>query len=869
MHFVSRPYLKISSALAVLGAASAAQAAWVNLVNQTTTRMPVGAGLNTAALSTTDPDEKDYAWGDVDKDGDTDLIVARKIPFTLAGGKRNVLFMNEGIAEGHAINGVLVDRTIPFANTSINVPQSELNAAAALVPPQSNVTAGFLDLTNDRDVVLADVNNDGWLDIVTATTISDVNNSSQPYMLPRFLGHPRVYINLGEVDGEWQGFVYDYSRVPQMLSKSGVTTNPRFCSLAAGDFTGDGYVDLMFGDYDTGEMGPVEAAASDFDNKLLINQGAANPGVFVDETIPRFAANFNYGGTVGSKNLAYTTFGAASVIADMNGDALKDIVKHTSLTPPQHVATIKNHAANMGVFATGDYKMQYSLSSYFVSVGDLNGDGKLDMVMTDDNADRFLLNTGNDVNGSPNFSSFTFTFQAGSDDGFGSQNLITDLDNDGWNDVLISDVDVDGFGCSRRLHIYENQGNAPNVTIREASPSVIATSNLTGTHNVAVFDIDNDGWKDLVIGRCSSTAVWMNTGSASIKFGYPAGRPDELVPDTATTFQVQLTNLGASTTVAGSAKIFYSVNGAAFTSTTLNSLGGGLYEATLPASACGASIRYYLSGQITTPLTTFVDPPTGTYYLAYAGEGATESLNESFEGGAGSWIVNNVGAVTTGAWEVAAPNGTWNEGVQAATASAMTGSNAFVTQNGSAGGDFNANDVDGGATELISPVIDLTDGNANITFGYWFYSSKQSDTLNVSVSNNGGANWTTVASLKGPNLGQANTYMAEDNAWKTFTFAVGDYVTPTNQVQVKFTANGTDANTIVEAGIDDFVVNNIDCGSIPCPADITGNGTIDTDDLLAVINGWGGKGGPADITGNGTVDVDDLLAVINGWGACQ
>lgn len=55
----------------------------------------------------------------------------------------------------------------------------------------------------------------------------------------------------------------------------------------------------------------------------------------------------------------------------------------------------------------------------------------------------------------------------------------------------------------------------------------------------------------------------------------------------------------------------------------------------------------------------------------------------------------------------------------------------------------------------------------------------------------------------------------------------------------------------------------------PCAPDITGNQTVDVDDLLAVINSWGPCAGcPADITGNGVVDVDDLLAVINGWGAC-
>lgn len=864
-------YTQIATSIVLLGVATTAQAAWLNLLNQTAQRMPIGDGLNTAALSTTDPEEKDYAWGDVDRDGDVDLVAVRKTPFTFAGGKRNVLFMNEGIAEGHALNGVLVDRTIPYANTSINVPQSELNAAGAMNPPQSNVTAGFLDLTNDRDVVLTDVNNDGWLDIITATTISDVNNSNQPYMLPRFLGHPRIYINLGESGGEWQGFVYDYNRIPQMLSNAGVATHPRFCSVAAADFTGDGFVDIMFGDYDSAEVGPDEPANSDFDNKLMINQGSANPGFFVDETIPRFAATFNYGGGVGVKNLAYTTFGAASLIADMTGDGLNDIVKHTSLTPPQHVATIKNHAANMGVFATADYKMQYSLSAYFVSVGDLNNDGKFDMVMTDDNADRFLLNTGNDAGGNANFSSFTFSFQAGSDDGFGSQSVIADMDNDGWRDVFISDVDVDGFGCARRLHIYENQGNAPNVTIREASPAVIPSQ--SGTHNVAIFDVNNDGWKDVVIGRCSSTAVWINNKSASIEFAYPNGQPASASEDAPTVVDVNVNLVGNATLVAGSAKIFISIDGAAFVGTAMTPTSGSGYQATLPALPCGSSLRYYFSGQITTPATTFVDPPNSNFFSLNSASALVDAVTDDFESGAAGWTVQNAAGLTGGAWEAATPNVTWNEGVQAAPPAAHSGSVAFVTQNGSVGGNFNDADVDGGATHLISPAIDLQGTNGTVSFSYWFYSSMvgsvSTDPLTVSVSNDDGANWVTVKTLKGPDLGQPNSFVPEQNAWKTYSFTIGDYVAPSSTVRIRFTAEDISPATTVEAAIDDFAVDSFECdGGTVCVGDATGDSVIDVNDLLAVINAWGGKGGAGDVTGNGTVDVDDLLAVINGWGAC-
>ena len=70
-----------------------------------------------------------------------------------------------------------------------------------------------------------------------------------------------------------------------------------------------------------------------------------------------------------------------------------------------------------------------------------------------------------------------------------------------------------------------------------------------------------------------------------------------------------------------------------------------------------------------------------------------------------------------------------------------------------------------------------------------------------------------------------------------------------------------------------------ECEVAACAADIAppaGDGTVNVDDLLAVINGWGPcpappMACPADIApsgGSGTVNVDDLLAVINAWGPC-
>lgn len=59
----------------------------------------------------------------------------------------------------------------------------------------------------------------------------------------------------------------------------------------------------------------------------------------------------------------------------------------------------------------------------------------------------------------------------------------------------------------------------------------------------------------------------------------------------------------------------------------------------------------------------------------------------------------------------------------------------------------------------------------------------------------------------------------------------------------------------------------------PCLADITGDGTVNVQDLLAVLDNWGqcqsGQPCNADLTLDAAVSLDDFLFVINNWGACQ
>ena len=53
----------------------------------------------------------------------------------------------------------------------------------------------------------------------------------------------------------------------------------------------------------------------------------------------------------------------------------------------------------------------------------------------------------------------------------------------------------------------------------------------------------------------------------------------------------------------------------------------------------------------------------------------------------------------------------------------------------------------------------------------------------------------------------------------------------------------------------------------PCPADINGDSTVDSNDLAILLNAWG-QPGAADVDGSGVTDAGDLAAMLGAWGAC-
>ncbi len=760
-----------------------------NFTNQTNKRL-----ICDPTLGISDAQEKDYAWGDLDLDGDIDLVCVRKEPFTSTGRDINVLFMNE--------DGVLVDRTAEHASAT-------------------DVTGdnGFLTPTNDRDVVLHDLDLDGWLDMVTVTTLTD--NSTKE------LSHPRIYMNLGEIDGLWQGFRFENARIPEMHDTAG----PRFCSLAIGDVTGDGYPDLYFGDYDSGTT-----QIYDYNNRLLINNGNA---FFVDESTTRM-----------DEEMLLSAFGAASNIVDMNGDGVLDVVKQTSLNPPQHVAITYNNRNNEGYF--NGYDIIDELAPYFVTVGDLNGDGRQDLVVVDDGSDHYYLNTGNGGDGFANFDSFTLENSGG----FGGNAIIRDLNNDGHQDIIVTDVDVDISGCSRTTHIYRNLGDTPNVTMSEQSVG-IGNAQLQGVHDVAVFDINGDGWLDLVMGRCDSTEIWIQESPSGVVFSYPNGLPGFIVPNQPWPFLIQTTLIGEGQIDNENSSITIRIDGIS-TEYPLAPTGKNVFEATLPASDCASAMSFYLTVSLIDG-SQYSDPPTGWHNVT-VGEGTEIIFRDEIEEDVSSWNISDSKNLETGTWEQADPNGTIYNSQMAAPEDDATGGSenvmCFVTQNGEIGGNAGDEDIDGGYTSLVSPLLNIDGTDGIISYARWFFDSQDSDALQTFITNDNGASWTLVHETNSTN-----------SSWETTNFTVSQYVEPTDQIRVAFIAEDADPPSVVEAGIDNFQLEIITCGTT-CLGDINTDGTVDVSDLLSIIGAWDTDDSNADLDGDGTVAVGDLLIAIGNWGVC-
>ena len=257
--------------------------------------------------------------------------------------------------------------------------------------------------------------------------------------------------------------------------------------------------------------------------------------------------------------------------------------------------------------------------------------------------------------------------------------------------------------------------------------------------------------------------------------------------------------------------------------------------------------------------------------------GETEVLvYEDFESNNNQWIVDTANdSATAGIWDRLVPIGTYENGfiVQPDTDHTEIGNYCFLTANPT---DVNAgsgsNDVDGGKTTLLSPVINLS-GYDGAIVSYWkWYTNNQgnnpgTDYWSVDVSFDAGTSWLNLEYSN-----ETNTF------WDKKQFVLNDFSeTMTDQVQFRFIAediynegdNGS-GGSLIEAAIDDFTLEVFTNQNDLILGDLNYDYTLDVIDIVLLVSYIVGEGDfdlnqlfLADLNSDQDINVLDIVTLVN------
>jgi hypothetical protein len=452
---------------------------------------------------------------------------------------------------------------------------------------------------------------------------------------------------------------------------------------------------------------------------------------------------------------------------------------------------------------------------------------------------------------------------------------------DGDNDCLYdpvgcSDCGSEAHACGRLLSgtiwsLRNGLAAADPATYRETLSSLVINSILL--HEGAAIDpaiaidflvLDDDN-ADLLDGTPHVEAIVAAfaahgldpPGLDLLELDLPGGIPSHVQPAGGTAMHVVIRPAAAAPRP-GTATLHVSPTGApgTFEPLPLTPSGAGAYDAVFPPAACGELLHFYLSAETTGGLTaTWPDDAPESSLAVVAATSVTEVFADDFESDLG-WTVESDEGLTSGAWGRGVPLGDGSRGDP--TSDADGSGSCFVT-----GIDPGDDDVDGGATRLVSPPLDAGGPGIHvIEYDRWLSNDAGAnpgqDPLLVEVARDGEDAWTDVE-MVGP--GGA----AAAGGWRRATWRLEAHLAPSAAVRLRFVVGDAEPASVVEGGVDGVRVRRATCS---CAGDVTGDGSVDVDDLTAVILAWGSGDEAADTTGDGVVDVDDMVLVLLGWGGC-
>jgi len=247
--------------------------------------------------------------------------------------------------------------------------------------------------------------------------------------------------------------------------------------VATGDLDGDGKTDLAYGSW-------------------------------LSDSVSVFRNN----GTPGNLSLTRTDFFSGSepdeiVFDDFDGDGKPDMAVVNTGDSANNISIFKNNST----FGNISFEPKFSFGSGLyngdnISSGDIDGDGKIDIVVTSAyNYFTVLRNTT--VNGVISFTAPIFIDIQFMGTAFSGRLLVRDLNADGKADIALVDL------SSYKLRILRNTGSPGIISLVQEN---INNSVVPAPRGIFISDIDGDDKPDIVVpgSNNSNIAIFANTSSA-------------------------------------------------------------------------------------------------------------------------------------------------------------------------------------------------------------------------------------------------------------------------------------------------------------------------------------------------------------------
>jgi hypothetical protein len=341
-------------------------------------------------------------------------------------------------------------------------------------------------------VVVNDFNNDNYLDIAVANygtnnigiflgysngsfanqklfstgssrplfiTSGDFNNDNRSDIAVANYGTDNIGVLLGYGDGSFQDQITSFTGYDSLLY-----------SLAVGDFNDDNHLDIAIANYDID-----------------------NIGIFLGYGNGSFQSQNTY--TTG-----YSSNPSSIAVADLNDDNHLDIV------------VANNGTGNVGIllgFGNGTFAAQttyfINLNSHpqYITIGDFNKDGELDIVVVDSQNDElyFLLGFGNGTFG-------TITIYDAISESYPISIAVADFDKDNQSDIAVAN-----YGTNNVLLL---NGYTSEPSARQKNYFFFSGSEPT---SVVISDFNNDNHLDVAANGIVKDGVVLMIGYGNGTFG--------------------------------------------------------------------------------------------------------------------------------------------------------------------------------------------------------------------------------------------------------------------------------------------------------------------------------------------------------------